>query len=72
MSIIKLSNGAEIPTIGYGTLVDNLDDSSAISNILFAIENGYRFFFFDTAWVYKNENVVGKAVKKAVAGGGEP
>ena len=70
MSIIKLLNGAEIPTIGYGTLVDNLDDSSAISNILFAIENGYRFF--DTAWVYKNENVVGKAVKKAVAGGGEP
>ena len=53
MNLIKLSNGTEIPTIGYGTLVDNLDDSSAISNILFAEKK--MPFFFDTAWGYKNE-----------------
>ncbi|MGI6153049.1 MAG: aldo/keto reductase [Christensenellaceae bacterium] len=53
----KLNNGVEIPCVGLGTLrSDNLYDA-----IRYAIDIGYRHI--DTAEFYKNEDVVGQAVK---------
>ena len=56
----KLSNGYEIPCIGFGTWQINGDDAAeaAVKN---AIGAGYRHI--DTAAVYGNEAGVGKAVK---------
>lgn len=54
----RLYNGIEIPTIGFGTfpLKDEL-----LSLVPSAIEDGCRLF--DTAWKYKNECQLGKAIK---------
>ena len=58
----KLSNGVEIPCIGYGTW-QNPDGEIAVSTVLSAIEAGYRHI--DTAQGYENEGSVGEAVKKS-------
>ena len=58
----KLSNGVEIPCIGYGTW-QNPDGEVATSTVLSAIEAGYRHI--DTAQGYENEGSVGAAVKKS-------
>ena len=57
----KLSNGVEIPCIGYGTW-QNPDGEMAVSTVVNAIEVGYRHI--DTAQGYDNESSVGMAVKK--------
>ena len=58
----KLSNGVEIPCIGFGTW-QALNGEVAVSSVLSAIKSGYRHI--DTAQGYGNEESVGIAVKKS-------
>jgi diketogulonate reductase-like aldo/keto reductase len=58
----KLSNGVEIPCIGFGTW-QTPDGEVAVSSVLSAIEAGYRHI--DTAQAYGNEESVGIAVRKS-------
>lgn len=58
----KLSNGVEIPCIGFGTW-QTPNGEQAVSSVLHAIEAGYRHI--DTAQGYGNEESVGIAVKKS-------
>jgi diketogulonate reductase-like aldo/keto reductase len=57
-----LSNGVEIPCIGFGTW-QTPDGETAVSSVLSAIESGYRHI--DTAQGYGNEASIGLAVKKS-------
>jgi diketogulonate reductase-like aldo/keto reductase len=58
----KLSNGVEIPCIGFGTWQTPNGDV-AVSSVFGALEAGYRHI--DTAQMYGNEESVGIAVKKS-------
>jgi len=58
----KLSNGVEIPCIGFGTW-NMPDGDDSVKSILNAIEAGYRHI--DSAEGYNNEKSVGIAVKKS-------
>lgn len=56
-----LRNGVSIPKVGYGVFrMEN--DLVTKDTIIKAIEEGYRHI--DTAKVYKNEEVVGQAIKE--------
>ncbi|WP_314575087.1 aldo/keto reductase [Enterococcus gilvus] len=55
-----LTNGVEIPKIGYGTW--KIANDQATEKVLEAIEAGYRHI--DTAQAYGNEAGVGEAIKK--------
>ena len=58
----RMKNGVEIPKIGFGTW--QVPDGPVVENaVLTALECGYRHV--DTATVYDNEKVVGKAVAKS-------
>ena len=57
-----LSNGVEIPCIGFGTW-QTPDGDVAVSSVLSALQAGYRHI--DTAQGYGNEESVGTAVKKS-------
>ena len=59
MSTYKLSNGVEIPVIGYGTW--QVEDDIAVASVEEAIKAGYRHI--DTAQAYGNEESVGKAIR---------
>lgn len=61
MKYITLNNGLQMPMIGLG--VYQLQGTEGENVILKAIKNGYRLF--DTAQMYGNEQMVGKAIKKA-------
>lgn len=61
MKYITLNNGLQMPMIGLG--VYQLQGIEGEDVILKAIKNGYRLF--DTAQMYGNEQMVGKAIKKA-------
>lgn len=55
-----LSNGVEIPCIGYGTW--QTPDGDVTENcVKTALENGYRHI--DTAFAYGNEASVGRGIK---------
>ena len=54
-----LNNGVNIPCIGFGTYNAENTDNAAI--VRTAIEAGYRYF--DTASLYKTEEVLGQAIK---------
>jgi len=56
-----LSNGVQIPCVGFGTW-QTPDGEIAVSSVLEAIARGYRHI--DTAAGYQNEQSVGVAVKK--------
>lgn len=56
---IQLSNGMEIPSLGFGTY--KMTDERNAEDISRAIDIGYRMI--DTAWMYKNEKIVGRAIK---------
>jgi len=58
----KLSNGVDIPCIGFGTF-QAADGDECISAVKSAIDAGYRHI--DTAQGYRNEESVGIAVKKS-------
>ncbi len=55
-----LYNGVEIPAIGFGTW-QTKSGEEAYNAVIWALEAGYRHI--DTAYVYDNEESVGKAVK---------
>lgn len=62
MQEVKLNNGVEMPILGFGVFqVTNLEECER--SVLDAIETGYRLI--DTAASYKNEEAVGKAIKKS-------
>ena len=65
--MIKTASGVEIPLIGYGTLVEGIDEEKQIENLVYAFNQGYRLF--DTAWSYGNESIVGKAIAKLIEDG---
>lgn len=61
METIKLSNGVEMPAIGFGTYqIEDL--AQCESCVLDAIATGYRII--DTAQAYRNEEAVGQAIRK--------
>ena len=61
MDTIKLSNGVEMPALGFGTY-QITDLAQCEQCVLDAIDAGYRMI--DTAQVYGNEEAVGAALKK--------
>lgn len=63
----KLSNGVEIPWVGYGTW-QTPDGDTAINAVCAAIECGYRHV--DGAAVYGNEASVGEGIRQGMASAG--
>lgn len=62
METIKLSNGVEMPLLGYG--VFQIPDHAVCErSVLDAIATGYRSI--DTAVAYMNEEAVGSAIQKS-------
>lgn len=59
MITVKLNNNYEMPIVGLGTWRSKPDD--AYKAVLAALEAGYRHI--DTAAIYDNEEMVGKAIK---------
>lgn len=60
--VIKLSNGVDIPVLGFGTYkMEN--GKEAFESISYALEVGYRHI--DTAKIYENEESVGEAINKS-------
>ena len=59
--VFTLSNGVEMPGIGFGTWKAK-DGADAYDSIIEALKAGYRHI--DTAAMYRNEASVGKAVKE--------
>ncbi|ALC42183.1 CG9436 [Drosophila busckii] len=62
---IKLNNGQEMPVLGLGTWKSY--ESEAYQSTRDAIDAGYRHI--DTAFVYENEQEVGKAIREKIAEG---
>jgi diketogulonate reductase-like aldo/keto reductase len=58
----KLSNGVEIPCVGYGTF-RTPDGEICAEGVRLAIESGYRHI--DTAAFYQNESGVGEGVRRS-------
>ena len=58
----KLSNGVEIPCLGFGTW-QTPDGDVAVSSVRCAIEAGYRHI--DTAQAYGNEESVGQGIRES-------
>lgn len=66
MQQLKLSNGIEMPVLGFG--VFQISDAIECERVVFdAIKVGYRLF--DTAAAYFNEEAVGKAIHQAIEEG---
>ena len=61
-STCKLSNGVEIPKVGFGTW-QTPDGETAVNAVTQALVSGYRHI--DTAAAYKNEGSVGKAIRES-------
>ena len=61
MDNIKLSNGVEMPQLGYG--VYQVTPEECENCVMDAISVGYRMI--DTAQAYHNEEAVGSAWKKS-------
>lgn len=57
--MVKLNNNLEIPELGLG--VYKIDDVDIERVVKTAVDAGYRAI--DTAWFYKNEKALGKALK---------
>ena len=64
MEKIKLSNGVEMPLLGYGVFL--VPPQEAERCVTDALEVGYRLI--DTAQAYYNEEGVGAAIKKSSVG----
>ena len=58
----KLSNGVEMPTVGFGTWQIPLNENFK-STIQTAIQLGYRHF--DTAQIYNNSVLMGEAIRES-------
>ena len=61
MDYLTLNNGIQLPMVGFGTW--GVRGEAGRKAILTALELGYRLI--DTAQMYDNENIVGKAVQES-------
>lgn len=61
MEYVTLNNGVKMPILGFG--VYQIPPEETEQAVLNAIDNGYRLI--DTAQAYRNEEGVGRAVKKS-------
>ena len=61
MDYFTLNNGVQLPVIGFGTW--DVRGEAGKKAILAALELGYRLI--DTAQMYDNEDIVGKAVRES-------
>jgi diketogulonate reductase-like aldo/keto reductase len=61
---IPLSSGAEIPALGFGTLIPDLGDTIRATRA--ALETGFRHL--DCAERYRNESAVGEALQAVLQG----
>ena len=59
--VYKLSNGVEIPAVGFGTFASEGNPGQTYTAALAALKTGYRHL--DCAWFYQNEGEVGEAVR---------
>jgi diketogulonate reductase-like aldo/keto reductase len=57
---VRLSNGVELPMLGFGTYKIT-DDTEVEHSVLTAFEAGYRSI--DTASMYENEEAIGRALR---------
>lgn len=62
MKTVELSNGVDIPILGFGTY-QITDPEEAEKSVIEAIQVGYRHI--DTAQSYMNEEAVGKGISKS-------
>lgn len=58
---IRLSSGYDMPIVGLGTY--SLTGDVCINSVVSAIKNGFRKF--DTAYMYHNEEEVGKGIRQS-------
>ncbi|KAJ8108219.1 hypothetical protein OPT61_g8324 [Boeremia exigua] len=59
--VYKLSNGVEMPAVGFGTFANEGSKGETYKAVTKALEVGYRHL--DCAWFYQNEDEVGEAVR---------
>lgn len=59
MEYFTLNNGIQMPMVGFGTW--DVRGNAGLHTLLTAIDTGYRLF--DTAEMYDNQDIVGKAIK---------
>ena len=59
---VKLANGVEMPTIGFGTWQIPINEHFQ-STIQTAIQLGYRHF--DTAQIYNNAALIGDVIRES-------
>lgn len=62
---ITMNNGLQLPSAGIGTY--SLHGNTCFNSVYAALQNGVRLI--DTAYMYGNEEEVGKAVRQAIADG---
>ena len=62
---ITMNNGLQLPAAGIGTY--SLHGNTCFNSVYAALQNGVRLI--DTAYMYGNEEEVGKAVRQAIADG---
>jgi 2,5-diketo-D-gluconate reductase A len=62
MQTVKLSNGVEIPILGFGVF-QITDECECENSVVEAIETGYSHI--DTAASYRNEEAVGRGIKQS-------
>ena len=62
---IMLNNGLQMPAFGIGTY--SLKNQTCFNLVYTALKNGYRLI--DTAYMYGNEEELGRAVRQVVADG---
>ena len=63
--VITMNNGIKLPSAGIGTY--SLHGETCFNSVYSALKNGVRLI--DTAYMYGNEEEVGRAVRQAVADG---
>ncbi|XP_069682289.1 aldo-keto reductase family 1 member A1-like [Periplaneta americana] len=63
--LLKLNTGANMPAIGFGTWQATVEELEAAVEM--ALEVGYRHI--DAAYVYNNEEAIGKVLKKWIGSG---
>ncbi|XP_025095912.1 aldose reductase-like [Pomacea canaliculata] len=64
---VTLSSGYKMPVLGLGTY-NNFENTEAVcESVKAAVDTGYRFI--DTAWVYRTEPAVGRALRQKIEDG---
>ena len=61
---IKMSNGQEIPLLGFRVTKHNVEPLGLYNLLKLAIKQGYRHF--DTAWLYDTDFILQKAINDSI------